>query len=562
MKKAVIALVLAPVLCVGSLAMLPVLLIGALCQGGAVTSTMSGYSPDAVPAQYRDAVAKAGAICDEITPALIAAQIEAESAWNPNAGSAAGARGIAQFMPGTWKSRGKDGDGDGKADILNPADAIYSQGHFMCDAYKDVSGWVSQGRVSLGEYDLIDLALAYYNAGPGSVLSAHGFPARIRETREYAKKIKSLAGKYGASSVSRSPNQAQPAPAPSPSPVGAEAAQGQVVSAPSGGWNGKFAPPKTGPLHVTSPFGMRIHPVFGVRKGHQGVDLQAPVGEAQYATAPGVVYKAGMVAGCGNWVRIKHGTFGGHEWSTTHCHLSLIETRVGAKVNTGDEIGKTGATGNVTGPHVHYQIEIDGNPVDPMPYIKGQVASPTGFVSGGASSSGAGGFLASLVCGFVGGASGPANNNLPGVVTDAHQEAILNRGRSVFGLPYVWGGGDNNGPTRGKRGAAVGFDCSGFVKYVVYQTLGVSLPHYAGDQYLATKSSTVTTDRSQVEALARPGDLVFFGSSLASRDTITHVAIYAGGGKIYHASQSRGQVLEAPLWKSNLLAVTRLQQGG
>ena len=84
-----------------------------------------------VPGEYQGVVLRAGSICPEITPPLIAAQIEAESNWNPNAGSGAGAQGMAQFMPGTWASAGKDGDGDGKADILNPKDAIYSQGAYM-----------------------------------------------------------------------------------------------------------------------------------------------------------------------------------------------------------------------------------------------------------------------------------------------------------------------------------------------------------------------------------------------------------------------------------------------
>ena len=91
-----------------------------------------GPVPIAVPREYEQDVVRAGKICPEISGAVIAVQIGKESSWQPQAKSKAGALGLAQFMPDTWKTVGKDGDGDGKADVMNPHDAIYSQGHFMC----------------------------------------------------------------------------------------------------------------------------------------------------------------------------------------------------------------------------------------------------------------------------------------------------------------------------------------------------------------------------------------------------------------------------------------------
>ena len=145
-----------------------------------------------VPAEYQADVERAGTVCPVITSPLIAAQIEAESNWNPNAGSPAGAQGIAQFMPGTWASVGLDGDGDGRADILNPHDAIWTQAHYMCSLAAQMQSYLDQGRV---HGDVVDLALAAYNAGSGAVLSAGGIPP-YAETRTYVARIRSLMVKY------------------------------------------------------------------------------------------------------------------------------------------------------------------------------------------------------------------------------------------------------------------------------------------------------------------------------------------------------------------------------
>ena len=161
--------------------------------GGPLAENAGGFVSDAVPEEYREFDNKAGSICSEVTPDLIAAQIEAESQWNPKAGSHAGAQGISQFMPGTWKTAGKDGDGDGKADVFNPADAIFSQGHMMCDLVSQVKSLI-ESDVATG--DVIELALAGYNAGIGKVTASGGVP-NIKETRGYIEKITSLrATKY------------------------------------------------------------------------------------------------------------------------------------------------------------------------------------------------------------------------------------------------------------------------------------------------------------------------------------------------------------------------------
>lgn len=138
-----------------------------------------------IPAQYLNAVTQAGSICPEITPNLIAAQVNQESGWNPDATSPAGAQGISQFMPGTWASVGVDGDGDGRADVWNPTDAILTQGHYMCGLVDQVKSAIAAKTIT---GDIVSLALAAYNAGLGAVTAAGGIPA-FTATQNYVATI-------------------------------------------------------------------------------------------------------------------------------------------------------------------------------------------------------------------------------------------------------------------------------------------------------------------------------------------------------------------------------------
>lgn len=175
------------------LAVLGVLLavMGAFLGSSASESTVSG-----MPAEYEADVIRAGSICQVVTPSIIAAQIDQESNWNPKAGSSAGAQGIAQFMPSTWASAGKDGDGDGKADIWNPHDAIWSQGNYMCNLASQVETAKKSGKLT---GDTLQLTLAAYNAGLGNVMKYGGIPP-FTETKNYVTRIIGLAqSKYTAS---------------------------------------------------------------------------------------------------------------------------------------------------------------------------------------------------------------------------------------------------------------------------------------------------------------------------------------------------------------------------
>jgi len=111
-------------------------------------------------------------------------------------------------------------------------------------------------------------------------------------------------------------------------------------------------------------FGMRLHPVFGVRRPHEGIDISNDVGTLVYATGDGVVASAGRTeAGYGIMILVDHG-FG---YASVYAHLSKPLVRAGQRVKRGDLIALSGRTGIVTGPHLHYEVRLNGvlqNPVD------------------------------------------------------------------------------------------------------------------------------------------------------------------------------------------------------
>lgn len=160
--------------------------------GGAAAEESTSVTVQNVPAEYVDDVNKAGSICSEVTAPAIAAQIEAESNWNPNAKSPVGAIGIAQFMPYTWESYKVDGDGDGKMEMQNGHDEIQAQGKYMCALVDQIKALKQDGKVS---GDTLQLAFAAYNAGLGAVRINSGIPP-YDETRNYVKRIADLMSKY------------------------------------------------------------------------------------------------------------------------------------------------------------------------------------------------------------------------------------------------------------------------------------------------------------------------------------------------------------------------------
>ena len=116
-------------------------------------------------------------------------------------------------------------------------------------------------------------------------------------------------------------------------------------------------------IRFSSPFGYRMHPIFHVIKFHTGIDLTARRGTPVYATGDGIIIRADYSSGgYGNIIIISHG-FG---YESYYAHLSKILVKPGQKVKRGDLIGLVGNTGRSTAPHLHYEIRINGKPVNPV----------------------------------------------------------------------------------------------------------------------------------------------------------------------------------------------------
>jgi murein DD-endopeptidase MepM/ murein hydrolase activator NlpD len=115
---------------------------------------------------------------------------------------------------------------------------------------------------------------------------------------------------------------------------------------------------------LSSGFGMRLHPILGYTRMHQGVDFAAPSGTAIYAAGDGTVVQVGRVNGYGNYIEVKHND----RYTTAYAHLSAFARglKEGEKVHQGEVIGYVGMTGNATGPHLHYEVHDKGVQVDPQ----------------------------------------------------------------------------------------------------------------------------------------------------------------------------------------------------
>lgn len=127
---------------------------------------------------------------------------------------------------------------------------------------------------------------------------------------------------------------------------------------------------------ISSGFGMRGHPILGFRRMHRGTDFAAPTGTPIFASGDAVVTFAGMRGANGNFVRLRHD----NGWDTLYLHMNRIAPGMtsGVRVVQGQQIGEVGTTGRSTGPHLHYEVHIDGEAVDPLSIDTGSGRTMTG----------------------------------------------------------------------------------------------------------------------------------------------------------------------------------------
>ncbi|AUW60464.1 hypothetical protein C1T17_19520 [Sphingobium sp. SCG-1] len=120
-------------------------------------------------------------------------------------------------------------------------------------------------------------------------------------------------------------------------------------------------------LSLTSNFGVRSDPFNGSARMHKGIDIPGPSGTPIYATADGIVSRAGWASGYGNLVEISHG----NGMETRYGHMSKLIVAPNTHVRRGQLIGLMGSTGRSTGSHLHYEVRVAGNAVNPLPFVAG-----------------------------------------------------------------------------------------------------------------------------------------------------------------------------------------------
>jgi len=271
--------------------------------------------------------------------------------------------------------------------------------------------------------------------------------------------------------------------------------------------------------NLTSLYGYRIHPINGVKQFHWGIDIGLPTGTPILAGLTGKVVAVGYDAGgYGNFVVIEDEN--GIQARYAHCHQILVSQN--QPVKRGDAIASVGSTGASTGPHLHMEISVDGQRINPIFFVEtGNEGKPPP----------------------VGGWSEiPAYPGAP--MDDAVFAAMMEEAMKHLGKPYVFGA---SGPNA--------FDCSGFVSWVINNSgIGYNVGRL-GAKALSNWTVPVSPEN------AMPGDLVFFWRTYDAPDpnAPTHVGIYIGNGLMIHAGKPVSYAsINTTFWQNHFWGFGRL----
>ena len=276
--------------------------------------------------------------------------------------------------------------------------------------------------------------------------------------------------------------------------------------------------------YVTSYYGYRVHPISGGKDYHTGVDIGMAQGTEILAGHDGTVTLAGNAGGYGLCVAIEGEAYEGHTLTTKYGHCSQILVSGGQEVKAGDVIAKVGSTGNSTGPHLHLEVLVDGQYLNPLYFADTGDTSSTGLPDIGAG----------------GGGSYFDYDIPPEALADEHFAAMIAEAEKYLGYPYVWGGAS----------PSTSFDCSGFVSWVVNHT-GWNFGRLTADGLLGVCTPVSSAD-------ARPGDLIFFQGTYNTSGA-SHVGIYVGNGMMIHCGDPISYAnINTSYWQSHFYTFGRL----
>lgn len=274
--------------------------------------------------------------------------------------------------------------------------------------------------------------------------------------------------------------------------------------------------------YVTSYYGYRVHPISEEKNYHKAVDIGMPQGTEILAGHDGTVTLAGESGSYGLIVVLEGEMQDGKTLTTKYAHCSQLLVSTGQEVKQGDVIAKVGSTGNSTGPHLHLEVLVDGQYLNPLYF------ADTGDHTG-----------SNLAPGTPGGPEIPAYPGEP--MGDGDYAALITEAQKHLGKPYVFGA---SGPNS--------FDCSGFVCYVLNQS-GVANVGRTTAQGLYNMCTPVSRENAQ------PGDLIFFTGTYSAGTPVTHIGIYIGNGQMIHAGNPvQYSSIDTAYWTQHFYAFGRL----